>query len=175
MVNLSKIIGFDSRLMFKIVADTDKYSEFIPFCSFSDKRPLTPTCFKSTLSLQSPLSFSYESTVRLLRNKILAESKNQAIFSTLTTTWLFKHLHEGISEIDVTIEYTLTNGIYAPIASVLVPSLTHTYVSAFRKRAMALHGQPTTPQMLLRTAKLSPLERVRLEGYDRLYKSQSQV
>lgn len=174
MVQLSKIIGFDSRLMFRIVADTELYKEFIPFCTFSDKRVLGPTRFKSTLTLQAPLAFSYESTCLLLRNKIIAESRDQAIFSSLTTTWIFRHLHPGLSEIDVTIDYTLTNSLYAPIATVLVPSLTHTYVSAFRKRAIQLHGTPTTPQSLLLTKGLSSLERTRLMDFDKLYRSQSQ-
>lgn len=74
----------------------------------------------------------------------------------------------------MTIDYTLTNSLYSPIASVLVPSLTHTYVSAFRKRAIQLHGAPTTPQSLLLTKGLSGLERTRLMEYDKVYRSQSQ-
>ena len=160
--------------MYNIVSDTQKYSQFIPFCTSSDKRLLTSSTFKSTLTLKAPIEFTYESIVTLFPSKISALCLEQALFKSLKTTWTFKPLYKNLSRIQIDLDYELSFGVYSPIAKLIVPSLSSTYINAFMKRAQALHGNPTTPNQIinLEGSNLTDLERRNLMVYATLYKSQ---
>ena len=108
----TKTVNFTSKQMFDLVADIDKYYEFLPWCNSSKviKRELVSD---NLVRLIADLEIGYKNLVYVYRSDVLLNSNTMEIqvnfiegpFKYLVNNWLFTSLNNDNSKIDFYIDF----------------------------------------------------------------------
>ena len=154
--------------LFAIVADVNKYHEFLPFCRRSK---VTHEIDKDRFEAELEIGFKvfnerYTSRVTLDRpRKVVAEDKSNeedgggALFEKMKTVWRFRELEEEEEEdvndvenrkkknvstvVDFEIAFKVKNSAHAAALSVFFEDVANTQIQAFEKRCRSLMSLPS--------------------------------
>ena len=155
--------------LFAIVADVNKYHEFLPFCRRSK---VTHEIDKDRFEAELEIGFKvfnerYTSRVTLDRpRKVVAEDKSNeedgggALFEKMKTVWRFRELEEEEEEdvndvenrkkknvstvVDFEIAFKVKSSAHAAALSVFFEDVANTQIQAFEKRCRSLMSLPST-------------------------------
>ena len=144
-----RVVGFTSEQMFDVVAHVDDYPNFVPWCSGSSLRVVSPNVYSAVMEIGfPPLKETYLSTVTALKPvlvKSVAEPNNR-VFKHLDTTWRFT---EGLpnNKKSCTLHFTLSfefrSALHSTLAHAFFDRVVQTMVVAFLKRAEQKYGPPS--------------------------------
>ena len=154
--------------LFAIVADVNKYHEFLPFCRRSK---VTHEIDKDRFEAELEIGFKvfnerYTSRVTLDRpRKVVAEDKSNeedgggALFEKMKTVWRFRELEEEEEEdvndvenrkkknvstvVDFEIAFKVKSSAHAAALSVFFEDVANTQIQAFEKRCRSLMSLPS--------------------------------
>ena len=154
--------------LFAIVADVNKYHEFLPFCRRSK---VTHEIDKDRFEAELEIGFKvfnerYTSRVTLDRpRKVVAEDKSNeedgggALFEKMKTVWRFRELEEEEDEdvndvenrkkknvstvVDFEIAFRVKSSAHAAALSVFFEDVANTQIQAFEKRCRSLMSLPS--------------------------------
>ena len=153
--------------LFAIVADVNKYHEFLPFCRRSK---VTHEIDKDRFEAELEIGFKvfnerYTSRVTLDRpRKVVAEDKSNeedgggALFEKMKTVWRFRELEEEEEEdvndvenrkkkistvVDFEIAFKVKSSAHAAALSVFFEDVANTQIQAFEKRCRSLMTLPS--------------------------------
>jgi coenzyme Q-binding protein COQ10 len=154
--------------LFAIVADVNKYHEFLPFCRRSK---VTHEIDKDRFEAELEIGFKvfnerYTSRVTLDRpRKVTAEDKSNeedgggALFEKMKTVWRFRELEEEEEEdvndvenrkkknvstvVDFEIAFKVKSSAHAAALSVFFEDVANTQIQAFEKRCRSLMSLPS--------------------------------
>ena len=154
--------------LFAIVADVNKYHEFLPFCRRSK---VTNEIDKDRFEAELEIGFKvfnerYTSRVTLDRpRKVVAEDKSNeedgggALFEKMKTVWRFRELEEEEEEdvndvenrkkknvstvVDFEIAFKVKSSAHAAALSVFFEDVANTQIQAFEKRCRSLMSLPS--------------------------------
>ena len=131
--------------MFDLVADVDRYSEFIPYCTAS--RVLHTHETEQGYEMQADLLVAYKflrekySSAVVLTHDPLTITVNQAKgpFSHLHNCWEFKDTSEG-SVVDFELQFNFAVPLLRRVIAPLMSRAVSKFVDAFEARAHEVYG-----------------------------------
>jgi coenzyme Q-binding protein COQ10 len=154
--------------LFAIVADVNKYHEFLPFCRRSKvTHEIDTERFEAELEIGFKVfNERYTSRVTLDRpRKVVAEDKSNeedgggALFEKMKTVWRFRELEEEEEEdvndvenrkkknvstvVDFEIAFKVKSSAHAAALSVFFEDVANTQIQAFEKRCRSLMSLPS--------------------------------
>jgi len=133
--------------MYDIIADVDKYKEFVPWCTDSKVIARSTGQCRALLSIGfPPLIERYTSTVTLARPQLVKSVCTEGkLFNHLVTVWQMSPLsaedHRSC-KLQFSISFEFRSVLHAHLAYVFFDEVVKTMVTAFLNRAKQLHGPP---------------------------------
>jgi coenzyme Q-binding protein COQ10 len=143
----TRVLPHTAAQMFDLVADVERYPEFVPMCERLVVRRHT-TGVNDSEVLLADMSIGYKmiresftSRVALDRPglKILVEYVDGP-FSHLENRWTFKPLEKGC-EVTFDIDYAFRSRIFQTLAGAVFDTVVRKMVEAFEKRADVIYGR----------------------------------
>jgi coenzyme Q-binding protein COQ10 len=133
--------------MFAVVADVERYPEFVPLCQRlivrSREQRGPETILVATMSVGYRAmreSFTSRVTLRPEQNEILVAYLDGP-FAHLDNRWRFRDIAGG-SEIHFFIDYAFASRMLALVMGAVFDKAVRKYAHAFEERARALYGKP---------------------------------
>ncbi len=140
-------VPFSARQMFDIVADIERYPEFLPLCEglvvISRQRTGTDTVLDARMTVGYRAireTFTSRVTLRPERSEIVV-SYLDGPFSHLDNRWRFRDAGRG-SQIDFFIDYAFSSRMLALLMGAVFDKAVRKYTQAFEARAHALYDTP---------------------------------
>lgn len=133
--------------MFGLVADVERYPEFVPLCTrlVVRSREATPEgelILARMTASYGPMSESYTSRVRLDRERMaIATTAVDGPFRKLENTWLFEPLDEDECTVHFALTYELRSFTLGLVVGALFDRAFRRFAEAFLKRADDLYGK----------------------------------
>ena len=135
--------------MFDLVADVERYPEFVPLCSaLKVRQRMTKPDGTEVLVADMTVSFklvkeSFTSRVTLDRAnlKILVEYL-QGPFRNLENRWTFEPKSEGVCDVGFFLAYEFKSRMLAILMGSMFDAAFARFSTAFEKRADAIYGRP---------------------------------
>jgi coenzyme Q-binding protein COQ10 len=141
-------IRHSAAAMFDLVADGERYPEFLPYCTgLKVLRRITgpdgrPVMLASMTVGYGPISESFVSRVILDRpNLKITVQYVDGPFRHLDNRWAFRDLPDGGSEVDFSIDYSFRSRTFELLTGSVFDKLFRRMADAFITRADALHGK----------------------------------
>jgi coenzyme Q-binding protein COQ10 len=136
------LIPYRPEQLFDLVADVDRYPEFLPWCVAARVRSRTERELLADLTIGfGPFRESFASRVGLDRpGRILVRYENGP-FRYLRNQWLFEAHNEG-SMVDFRVDFEFRSRILQAAIGVVFNEAVRRMVVAFQKRAREVYGPP---------------------------------
>ncbi|MCW5696561.1 MAG: type II toxin-antitoxin system RatA family toxin [Bauldia sp.] len=143
----TRTVAHPASDMFDLVADVERYPEFVPLCTALAvrSREATPEgeliLARMTVAY-GPMSESYTSRVRLDRDRLaIATTAIDGPFRKLENNWLFEPLDEDECTVHFALTYELRSFALGLVVGTLFDRAFRRFADAFVKRADALYGK----------------------------------
>jgi coenzyme Q-binding protein COQ10 len=147
---MTRRVAFTPAQMFAVVADVERYPEFLPLCEKlvvesredgSTHSTLVATMIVGYGAIRE--SFTSRVTLRPGRNEVDVV-KIEGPFSYLANRWRFREVPGGC-EVHFYIDYAFASRMLALLMGALFDKAVRKYTDAFEARARAVYGSPTVP------------------------------
>ena len=145
----ARVVRHSPRQMFDLVADCDKYPEFLPFCIAMKTRPRGQDAQGHDILLAEMTvgykalreSFSTRNTLDRADEKIVVEYVDGP-FSRLRNVWNFNPDPVGC-RVEFYIDYEFRSRLLAMVMGSMFDAVFRTFVGAFEARADKIYGKPS--------------------------------
>jgi coenzyme Q-binding protein COQ10 len=148
MPSFSKIhrVRHSATQMFDLVADVERYPEFVPMCERLTIRRRTETG-EGTETIVADMSIGYKMIRESFTSRVTLDRSRQRIlveyvdgpFSHLENRWMFTSLDTGC-EVNFYIDYAFKSRAFGMLAGAVFDVVFRRMVEAFETRANALYG-----------------------------------
>ncbi len=142
----TKRLPYTARQMYDLVADVERYPEFLPWCAAARVRKLEPEDYGKLMIADLVISFKvfrerFGSRVELHETdmKIVTEYIDGP-FKYLKSVWRFADLADGASEVSFHVDFEFRNVVLQRAIGLVFNQAMQRIVSAFESRAAALYG-----------------------------------
>ncbi len=138
------ISPYSPEQLYALVADVEKYPEFIPWCSAARVREKNTKDILADLVVGfKGITETYTSRVHLRDNEIDIEYVNGP-FEVLENNWKFTRLDDnnigGVTKINFYIKFQFKSKLLQALIGGLFEAACHKMVTAFTERAKKLYG-----------------------------------
>ena len=137
--------------MFDLVADVERYPEFVPLCSaLKIRQRMAKPDGTEVLVADMTVSFklvkeSFTSRVTLDRaNLNIRVEYLQGPFSNLENRWTFEPKGEGVCDVGFFLAYEFKSRMLAMLMGTMFDTAFQRFAAAFEKRANAIYGKAGT-------------------------------
>src|SRR5215207_1030501 len=134
--------------MFALVAEMERYPEFLPFCERNVVRSRRMEAYTEVVISEMTIAFkvlraSFRSRVILDRSKrrILVESADGPL-REFKTRWTFSPIDAESCDIEFLLTYEVASPTVAALLGSVLESGFSRFVTAFQQRAEAVYGRP---------------------------------
>lgn len=138
-------LPYSAQQMYDLVADVEKYPEFIPWCAAARIRSVTPQGDSEVMAADLVISFKvfrekFGSRVVLRPGERRIETDYlDGPFRHMHSTWGFRDTGAGC-EVDFHVDFEFRNAILQSVIGVVFNDAMLRIVRAFERRAQALYG-----------------------------------
>jgi len=140
-----QISPYSPAQLFALVADVEKYPQFLPWCRAARILQRGENEFLAELIIAfAHISESYVSRVVLQPNSAIEVKMVRGPFEYLSNDWKFTEI-EGGTRIDFSLDFKFKSKILEKLIGGLFAKATEKMVFAFKIRADALYGQQINP------------------------------
>ena len=142
----TRIVPYTAEQMYDVVADVERYPEFLPWCSKLNVRKRERDGEVEFVVAEMSVSYltlhvSYVSRVRLDFPALTIEARHiEGPFRRLDTRWRFVPFKRG-SEVHFLIDFAFSNPLLAAVAGAAFGLVAAKMQQAFIDRANVLYGQ----------------------------------
>jgi coenzyme Q-binding protein COQ10 len=147
----TRILPYTAEQMYAVVADVERYPEFLPWCeklvvrSREKEGEIEFVTAEMAIGYQA-LKERYVSRVRLDPNARIIEARHvEGPFKRLDTRWRFVPLAKG-SEVHFLIDFAFKNPLLSAVANVAFSFVASRMAQSFIHRAEALYGSDDLKQ-----------------------------
>jgi len=133
-------LPYTPEQLFDLVADIEKYPEFLPWCV------ATRILSKSETDIVADLSVGYKFFRETFRSRVHLTPKTQidveyitGPFRSLNNHWTFKNAPDFGTNVDFYIDFELRNSLFQSTAQRVFESAFNQMLSSFEKRAHQLY------------------------------------
>lgn len=140
-ISRNALVPYSDQMMFNLVADVERYPEFLPWCGGAQVLEQAGSRQVATVTIAFKgirQSFTTENTLESPGRIVLA--LRDGPFTHLDGEWRFKALRADACRIDFNLNYEMRSGLLARVLGPLFGQIAQTMVDAFVKRAAALSG-----------------------------------
>lgn len=142
-----KVLPYSPEQMFSLVADVERYPEFLPWLvdvKVTDSSP-------EELTAVSKIGYkyfreSYTSKVTMDRPTRIDVQATRGPFKKLDTTWTFTELDDQNITVDFFIDFEFDSPILSSLMTTVFEDAAHQMIAAFEVRAHELYGASTLQQ-----------------------------
>jgi coenzyme Q-binding protein COQ10 len=140
-----KFLPYTPEQMFALVADIDRYPEFLPWCVGARTRKRTDNTLRSDLMIGFKMVRErFTSTVVLAPPNRIDVTYTDGPFHYLNNHWIFEPAPGGCL-VDFFVDFEFKSKMLQKIIATLFGEAVRRMVSAFETRAQALYGHPSGP------------------------------
>jgi len=146
---ITRRVKHSARKMFDLVADVDRYPEFVPMCESLSvrKRSGEPDGVEILIA---DMAVGYKAIRERFTSKVTLDRPKLSIlveyldgpFSHLENRWRFRPESETASEVDFYIAYEFRSKMLGMVMGALFDSAFRRFAEAFEKRADLIYRQP---------------------------------
>ena len=138
VINQSEDINVDVSLIFKLINNVDRYSEFLPWCS--DSVILNDSASEMTAEIEitgKPIKWKFKTKNKYQENEITKIKLVDGPFKNLEGYWKFHQIDQYNTNVSLFLEYEFSSKIIElslkPIFSSIMSSILDSFISeAFR-------------------------------------------
>jgi len=135
--------------MFALVADVERYPEFVPLCHALKVRQRTANA-DGTEVVIADMTVSFKLVKETFTSEVTLDRPNLKIlvrylrgpFSSLENRWTFEPRGEGASDVGFFISYEFKSRMLALLMGSMFDAAFARFSAAFEKRADAIYGKP---------------------------------
>ena len=133
--------------MFDLVADVEKYPEFVPLCQALRVRKRTPG--EGTETLVADMTVAYKVMRETFVSRVTLDRPNLKIqveylngpFSTLDNRWTFTPAGAGACDVEFFIAYEFKSRVLGMLMGAMFEAAFRRFAGAFERRADAVYGR----------------------------------
>jgi coenzyme Q-binding protein COQ10 len=141
-------VAHSAEDMFALVADVERYPEFLPLCEALKVRNRTTKDGNEVLV--ADMTAAYKMFRETFTSRVTLDRENHEIlveyldgpFKHLENRWRFEPKGEGVSEIDFYLEYEFRSRALQMLMGAMFDSAFSRFADAFEKRADVVYGRP---------------------------------
>ncbi|MGE3475353.1 MAG: type II toxin-antitoxin system RatA family toxin [Rhodospirillaceae bacterium] len=135
-----RVLPYTPEQMFTLVADVEKYPEFLPWCvACRIRKQESPASFTADLQVGFKMvREQFTSRVTLERPNAIMVTYLNGPFDHLTNEWKFAPSPKG-TEVDFFLSFEFRSRLLQTLIGVLFEEAVHRMVSAFEARAARLY------------------------------------
>jgi len=139
-----RLLGYRPEQMFDLVADVERYPEFLPWCIGARIRERSETLLVADLIIGfKMIRERFTSRVDLDRpNLAIDVTYADGPFKHLSNRWRFERTPDGGCVIDFYVEFEFRSVVLQKLIGVLFHEAVKRMVAAFEARARVLYGPP---------------------------------
>ncbi len=142
-------VPFTPQQMFDVVADVERYPEFLPLCEGLVIRSRTDS--PEGTVLVATMSVGYKAIRESFTTRVVLDGPNHAIrvsyldgpFSHLDNEWRFEAANGGAT-VHFFIDYAFRSPLLAVIVGAAFDKAVRSYTEAFEARARAIYARPAS-------------------------------
>ncbi|ARP94252.1 type II toxin-antitoxin system RatA family toxin [Bordetella genomosp. 13] len=141
-VQRSVLVPYSASQMFDLVADVEKYPEFMPWCGGAEVQSRDEKGMQATITI-SLAGLKQRFTTRNTHdypNRINLELVDGP-FSRLVGNWQFQALAEDACKVLFTLEYAFSNRALEMVVGPVFNRIATSFIDSFTKRAQAQYGE----------------------------------
>lgn len=137
-----RVLPYTREQLFDLVADVERYPEFLPWCVAARVRRREPNLVVADLVIGFKMVRErFSSRVVLDRPQRIDVSYAEGPFRYLNNHWVFEALPEGGTRIDFFVDFEFRSRVLQKIIEVLFNEAVRRMVAAFETRAKQLYGE----------------------------------
>lgn len=133
--------------MFDLVADVEKYPQFVPLCTSLKVRSRTPK--GDTMVIVAVMTAAYKVISQTFTSRVTLDRPNLVIlveyldgpFSRLQNRWTFRPTSETTCEVEFFIDYEFKSRTLAMLMGAMFDTAFRKFAVAFEQRADAVYGK----------------------------------
>jgi coenzyme Q-binding protein COQ10 len=139
-----RLLGYRPEQMYDLVADIERYPEFLPWCIGARIRERKDSLLVADLIIGfKMIRERFTSRVHLDREHLSIEvAYADGPFKHMTNRWRFEATPEGGCRIDFYVEFEFRSAMLQRLIGVLFHEAVRRMVAAFETRARKLYGPP---------------------------------
>ena len=138
--------------MFDLVADVDKYPEFVPLCSAMEvqsrtQKPDNVSVIVAAMTVAYKMihqTFTSRVTLDKSRLRILVEYLDGP-FKHMENRWTFQPVGDEVCDVEFFIDYEFRSRTFALLMGAMFDAAFRRFASAFEQRADAIYGRKRSP------------------------------
>ena len=128
--------------MFRLVDDVDSYSEFLPWCNYSEVLSRNENVVEATLELhKGALSQTFTTRNALRNGESIGLELLGGPFRHLSGGWTFQTLSDEGSKVSLALEFEFESRMVDMIFGAFFEETCNSLVDAFSRRAADIYGQ----------------------------------
>lgn len=137
-----KVVPYTAEQMYNLVADIEKYPEFLPWCVASRIRENKEDLVIADLVIGYKIfKESFTSQVRLHPISRIDVNYEQGPFRYLNNHWKFKDLENGCCELDFYVDFAFNNHFLQSAIELFFNEAVRVMIKSFETRAGVLYGK----------------------------------
>jgi coenzyme Q-binding protein COQ10 len=136
-----KIIPHTAEQMYNLIADIERYPEFLPWCIAARIRERKDNLVEADLVIGYKIfKESFTSKVHLHPITRIDVNYEQGPFRYLNNHWKFKDLGNGSCELDFYVDFAFKNHFFQSAIEMFFNEAVRIMIGSFEKRAAQLYG-----------------------------------
>lgn len=141
-VNRSALVPYRAGEMFRLVDDVDSYSEFLPWCNYSEVLSRNENVVEATLELhKGALSQTFTTRNALRNGEAIGLELLGGPFRHLSGGWTFQTLSDEGSKVSLALEFEFESRMVDMMFGAFFEETCNSLVDAFSRRAADIYGQ----------------------------------
>ena len=142
-----RTLPYSPEQMYDLVADVDRYPEFLPWCTGARVRTRTETELVADLTIGfGPFRESFTSRVVLDHPRHVTVKYENGPFRYLNNKWTFDPAPAGGCTVSFFVDFEFRSRLLQAAIGVVFNEAVRRMVNAFLGRARTVYGAPATPQ-----------------------------
>jgi coenzyme Q-binding protein COQ10 len=136
-----RVLPFSPEQLFDVVADIEKYPEFLPWCIATRIRRREGKVIHADMVIGFKMFRERFTTKDVLdRPRRIDVSYHEGPFKYLNNHWIFEPHGDGHCEIDFYVDFEFHSRLFQKMMGVVFNEAVRIMVSAFEKRARDIYG-----------------------------------
>jgi coenzyme Q-binding protein COQ10 len=141
-------VGHDATQMFDLVADIEKYPQFVPLCQSLRVKSRTARD-EGVEVLVADMTVAYKLVRETFTSRVTLDKPNLTIlveylsgpFSKMENRWMFRPSGEDACDIEFFIDYEFRSRVLAMLMGAMFDAAFRRFATAFEKRADEVYGK----------------------------------
>jgi coenzyme Q-binding protein COQ10 len=143
-----RVMPYSAEQMFDLIADVDRYPEFLPWCGAARMRSRKPLPDGGGEVLEADLVISFKVFRERFGSRVTLRPEARTIdveyldgpFRYLKNQWKFKPMGPAQCEVDFFVDFEFRSAILQKVIGLVFHEAMQRVVRAFERRAEALYG-----------------------------------